>query len=311
VLVAGHPAPKLGEQAGASWDRVSANYLQNFGIKVTRGRAFTAADNETTAPVAVVNETFVKRFFKSDEDPLGQHFGLDLPENVGTYRIVGVVRDAKFAGFALSKPARPMFYVPLAQNVDYKDEAMRRLELQSHFIGGIMLVTAAPVGALEPLITKTLADIDPNLTINNVRTMQQQVDLSFNQERALASLAALFGVVALLLAAIGLYGVTAYSVAQRTNEIGIRMALGADRQNVVALILRGAFTRVAIGLILGLPLSIGAGRLIAAQLYGVSFWDPLALATAATSLAACALFAALVPAGRAASISPMRALRTS
>jgi predicted permease len=311
VLVAGHALPKLGEQAGASWDRVSANYLQNFGIKVTRGRAFTAADNETTAPVAVVNEAFVKRFFRSDEDPLGQHFGLDLPENVGTFRIVGVVRDAKFAGFALSKPARPMFYVPLAQNVDYKDEGVRRIELQSHFIGGIMLVTSMPAGALEPLVTRTLAEIDPNLTVNNVRTMQQQVDLSFNQERALASLAALFGVVALLLAAIGLYGVTAYSVAQRTNEIGIRMALGADRQNVIALILRGAFTRVAIGLILGIPLSIGAGRLIAAQLYGVSFWDPLALATAAGSLAACALFAALVPAGRAASISPMRALRTS
>ena len=119
----------------------------------------------------------------------------------------------------------------------------------------------------------------------------------------------LFGIVALLLAAVGLYGVTAYTVAQRTNEIGIRMALGADRVNVVKLVLRGAFTRVAAGLILGLPLAVGAGRLLAAQLYGVSFWDPLALAVAAGSLATCALFAALIPAGRAASISPMRALR--
>ncbi|MGH9140603.1 MAG: ABC transporter permease [Vicinamibacterales bacterium] len=310
IMVAGHPPAKLGEQAGASWDRVSANYLQNFGVSVVRGRAFTAADNETTAPVAVVNEAFVRRFFRSDEDPLGQHFGLDVPENVGTFRIVGIVRDAKFAGFALSKPARPMFYVPLAQNVDYKIDVMQRLELQSHFIGGIMLVTAASPGALEPVVTKTLAEVDPNLTINSVRTMQQQVDLSFNQERALASLAGLFGVVALLLAAIGLYGVTAYSVAQRTNEIGIRMALGADRRTVIALILRGAFTRVALGLALGLPLAIGAGRLIAAQLYSVSFWDPLALATAAGALGVCALFATLVPAGRAASISPMRALRT-
>ncbi len=310
IMVAGHPPAKLGEQAGASWDRVSANYLQNFGVAVVRGRAFTAADNETTAPVAVVNEAFVRRFFRSDEDPLGQHFGLDVPENVGTFRIVGIVRDAKFAGFALSKPARPMFYVPLAQNVDYKNDVMQRLELQSHFIGGIMLVTAASPGALEPVVTKTLAEVDPNLTINSVRTMQQQVDLSFNQERALASLAGLFGVVALLLAAIGLYGVTAYSVAQRTNEIGIRMALGADRRTVIALILRGAFTRVALGLALGLPLAIGAGRLIAAQLYSVSFWDPLALATAAGALGVCALFATLVPAGRAASISPMRALRT-
>jgi predicted permease len=310
VLVAGHPPPKPGEQAGSSWDRVSANYLQNFGVKMVKGRAFTAADNETTAPVAVVNETFVKRFFKRDEDPIGQHFGLDLPENAGTFRIVGVVRDAKFAGFALSRPARPMFYVPLAQNVDYPQEVMRRIELGSHFIGGLMLVTNTPPGALEPVLTRTLSEVDANLTINSVRTMQQQVEMTFDQQRALASLAGLFGIVALLLAAIGLYGVTAYAVAQRTNEIGIRMALGADRGNVVTLILRGAFTRVAIGLLLGLPLAIGAGRLIAAQLYQVSFWDPLALATAATALAICALIAALVPATRAASLSPTRALRT-
>jgi ABC-type antimicrobial peptide transport system permease subunit len=188
---------------------------------------------------------------------------------------------------------------------------MKRIELQSHFIGGMMLVTNASPAALEPVITRALSEVDPNLTITSVRTMQQQVDLSFNQERALAGLAGLFGVVALLLAAIGLYGVTAYTVAQRTNEVGIRMALGADRRTIIGLILRGAFSRVVIGLIIGLPLAVGAGRLIAAQLYGVSFWDPLALTVAATSLAACAFLAALVPASRAASISPIRALRTA
>ena len=310
VLVAGHPAPKPGEPAGASWDRVSANYLQHLGVTLLRGRHFTAADTETTAPVAVVNEAFVKRFFKSDEDPLGQHFGMDLPQNAGVLRIVGVVRDAKFAGFALSRPARPMFYVPLAQNVIYPDALMNRIEVQSHFIGGLLLVTSATPGALEPLVTRTLSEVDPNLTITSIRTLRQQVELSFDQERSVASLAGLFGVVALLLAAIGLYGVTAYTVAQRTNEIGIRMALGADTSNVVRLVLRGAFSRVVAGLILGLPLAVGAGRLLAAQLYGVSFWDPFALALAAGSLAACALIAALIPAGRAASISPIRALRT-
>src|SRR5579864_3926746 len=310
VMVSGHPPPKMGENASASWDRVSANYLQNFGVRLARGRMFTEADNETTPLVAVINESFVRRFFKSGEDALGQHFGLDLPENAGTFQIVGIVRDAKFAGFALNRPARPMFYVPLAQTVDYKDDLMKRLELASHFIGGIMLVTSAAPGAIESLVTRTLADIDPNLTLVNVRTMQQQVELSFDQERAVASLASLFGLVALLLAAVGLYGVTAYSVAQRTNELGIRMALGADRTKVIDLVLRGAFKRVVVGLILGLPLAVGAGRLIAAQLYGVSFWDPLALAIAAGALAACAFFAAIIPAGRAASISPMRALRT-
>jgi predicted permease len=309
ILVAGHPAPKMSEEAGASWDRVSANYLQNFGIPILRGRAFTVADNETTEPVAIVNEGFVKRFFKSGEDPLDQHFGMDLPENAGTFRIVGVVRDAKFAGFGLNRPARPMFYVPLAQNVDYKQELMKKIELRSHFIGGIMLVTGTPPGTLEPLLTRTLAELDPNLTITSVRTMQQQVELSFDQERAVASLASLFGIVALLLAAVGLYGVTAYTVAQRTNEIGIRMALGADRAKVVQLVLRGAFQRVVIGLILGLPLAVAAGRLISAQLYGVSSWDPLALTVAASALAICALFAAMIPASRAASISPTDALR--
>jgi ABC-type antimicrobial peptide transport system permease subunit len=288
---------------------VSANYLQNWGMPILRGRYFTEADNETTTPVAIVNEAFVKRFFKSDEDPLAQHFGLDLPEYASTFSIVGVVHDAKFAGWGLDRPARPMFYVPLAQTVAYHDNLMKKLELRSHFVGGIMLVTKLSTGALEPLLTRTLEDLDPNLTINSIRTMQQQVELSFDQERAVASLAGLFGIVALVLAAVGLYGVTAYTVAQRINEIGIRMALGADRKKVIQLVLRGAFKRVLIGLILGLPLAIGAGRLISAELYGVSSWDPLALTVAASALAICSFFAAIIPANRAASVSPMSALR--
>ena len=211
--------------------------------------------------------------------------------------------------FALSKPARPMFFVPLAQNVDYKENLMKMIERGSHEIGAIMLVTNTPTGTLEPLVTRAIAEVDPNLTVTSIRTLRQQVELSFDQERAVASLAGLFGVVALLLAAVGLYGVTAYTVAQRTNEIGIRMALGADRMKVIRLVLRGAFQRVVVGLLLGIPLAVGAGRLIAAQLYGVASWDPLALAMAAIALAICSFFAAIIPAGRAASISPMSALR--
>jgi len=309
IHVAGHPAPKMDEESGASWDRVSAHYLQNLGLALWRGRAFTDADNENSELVAIVNEAFVKRFFKSNEDPLDQHFGLDYPENAGTFRIVGIVRDAKFAGWGLNRPARPMFYVPLAQNVDYKQDLMKGVELGSHHIGGIMLVSNTPTGTLEPMLKSMLSELDPNLTITSVRTMKEQIDLSFDQERAVASLAGLFGIVALALAAVGLYGVTAYTVAQRTNEIGIRMALGADRARVVQLILRGAFVRVLVGLMLGLPLAVGAGRLISAQLYGVSSWDPFALAVAASALALCAFFAALIPAIRAAGISPMSALR--
>ena len=309
ILVAGHAAPQMGEEASASWDRVSANYLQNLGVRLVKGRYFTEGDNDTTEPVAVVNEAFVKRFFKPGEDPLAQHFGMDLPENAGTFRVAGVVRDAKFAGFQLSKPARPMFYVPLAQSVNYKHELMKKLELSSHFIGGILLVTNTPTGTLQPQLQRLLAGINPDFTITSVRTLQQQVDLVFDQERAVASLSGLFGTMALLLAAVGLYGVTAYAVAQRTNEIGIRMALGANWWKIVHLVLRGAFQRVLIGLLLGIPLAIVAGHLISSQLYGVSWWDLPALTVAVGALTVCSFFAAIIPAYRAAAISPMSALR--
>jgi hypothetical protein len=288
---------------------VSADYLQNLGVRLVRGRHFSAADNETTEPVAVVNEAFVRRFFNSEEDPLDRRFGLNLPEHVNTFRIVGIVRDAKFAGFALDRPARPMFFVPLAQTVKYANPMMQRVEFQSHLVRGLLLVTDMPTGPLEPQLQRLLAEVDPALTITSVRTLEQQVDRAFDQQRAVASLAGLFGLVALLLAAIGLYGVTAYTVAQRTNEIGIRMALGAGRRNVVGMVLQGAFRRVAFGLVLGLPLAVGAGYLLSAQLYGVQFWDPLALSVGALSLATCAFVAAIIPARRAASISPIRALR--
>ena len=310
IMVAGHPPGQMNEESNASWDRVGANYLQDLGVPIIRGRYFNSADNETTAPVAVVNQAFVKRFFKNNEDPIDQHFGLDVPELAGTFQIVGIVGDAKFAGFELEKPARPMFYVPLMQNVKYDNEMMKKLELRSHSLEGILLTTKASTGSLEPLVIRALADLDPNVSIMSIRTMQEQIDLAFDQERAVASLAGLFGVIALILAAIGLYGVTAYSVAQRTNEIGIRMVLGANRTKVFSLVLRGAFQRVLIGLLLGLPLAVGAGRLLSTQLYGVASWDPFALTLAAGALAACSFVAALIPANRAASIQPMNALRT-
>jgi predicted permease len=309
VLVAGHPPPKPGDQIGSSWDRVSAGYLQHLGVRLVRGRLFTAADNETSAPVAVVTEAFVRRFFTSGEDPLDQHFGLDLPENVGTFRIVGVVHDVRFASFNLDQPAPPMLFVPLAQTVDYSSPMMKRLESQSHFMRSLLLVSNLPPGALEAQVKRALAEADSNLTVTSVRSLQQQVDRSFDQRRAVASLAGLFGGVALVLAAIGLYGVTAYTVAQRTNEIGVRMALGADRRKVIEMVLQGAFRRVLFGLALGLPLAIGVGRLLSSQLYGVRFWDPLALAVAIGSLSVCAFVAAILPATRAASIPPMNALR--
>ena len=303
ILVAGRP-PNPADEASASWNRVSTDYLQNLGATLVRGRLFAETDNETTAPVAIVNEAFARRFFRTDEDPLGQHFGVERPENADTYRIVGILRDTTFLRSGLREPAGPMFFVPLAQCVDYGTDYRRMVERLSHFVQGILVVTDSAPGEIEPMLRRTLAEADPNLTIISVRTLQQQIERSSDRERAVASLAGLFALVSLLLAAVGVYGVTAYMVAQQANEIGIRMALGADRVGVIGMVLRQAFRRVAVGLVLGLPLAVGTVRLMASQLYGVSFWDPLSLAVAAGALATCALVAALIPARRAAATLP-------
>jgi len=315
IEVEGHPPARFNEDAGSSWDRVSAGNFQTLGQPILRGRGFTDADNENTAPVAIVNQSFVRRFFPGEE-PLEKHFGLDVPENAGTFRIVGIARDAKYAAWSISEETRPMFFVPLAQWVRYPPPRggdtpfpLDKLELRSHYISGIALVTRSSPGQVEPLVTNVLSDLDPDATVTSVHTLQAMIDGAVEQQRAVASLAGLFGIVALLLAAVGLYGVTAYTVAQRTNEIGVRMALGADRVNVVNLILREAFRRVVFGLAVGIPLAIAAGKLIASQLYGVKSWDPAALAVAIISLGLCALSAAMIPALRAAAISPTDALR--
>jgi ABC-type antimicrobial peptide transport system permease subunit len=182
--------------------------------------------------------------------------------------------------------------------------------VKSHFVSSIQLATRGDTRNLEAQLRRTLAEIDPNLTIISVQTMEQQVAMNFDQERMLARLATTFGVIALLLAAIGLYGLTAYTVVRRTSEIGVRMALGADRMNIVRLVLRGAFLQVAIGLLVGIPLAIGAGRLMTAKLFGVRSWDLKIFAFAVLSLGGCAVIASILPARRAASTDPVKALRT-
>ncbi len=309
VVIAGKP-PVLDESTNASWDRVSPNYLQLLGVRLVKGRHFTDADNETSEHVAIVNQAFVKRFFDANEDPIDRRFGIDLPENASTYRIVGVVDDPRFASFDMNKPQRPMFFVLQAQSVKYANPLMARLETSTHYPRGVLLDTALPAGTLLPAVARALSEADPNLTVISTRTLDEQIARTFSQERAVASLAGLFGLVALVLAAVGLYGVTAYSVAQRTNEIGVRMALGADRSRVMQLVLGSAFRRVAVGLLIGLPMAVGAGYLLSSRLYGVSFWDPVALTVAAGALGFAALLASLVPATRAAALAPMRALRT-
>ncbi len=307
VAVKGHPLSSFREGGGASWDRVSAGYFETVGQPILRGRGFTEADAGASEPVAVVNQEFARKLL-GNEDPLGQHFGFDIPSEAGRFRIVGVVRDAKYA--FPDEPLRPMFFVPLGQHIPYAQPDLKREETRSHLIESALIVTRRSPSELEPVLRKIFSEADPNLTIIDVRTMQQEIDSNFDQQRSVADLAGIFGLLALVLASVGLYGVTAYTVARRTSEIGVRMALGANRATVVRLVLRGAFTHVAAGLLIGIPLAIGAGRLMASQLYGVGKWDPLALAVAMVALCLCAFAAAVIPASRAASIDPMKALRT-
>jgi predicted permease len=307
IIPEGHGVPQLDDNSGSSWDRVSTGYLETMGQPIVRGRSITDQDTATTRSIAVVSEAFAKRFFPN-QDPLGKHFGLDLPKYNTSFEIVGIVRDAKYRD--PGGVPRPMFYAPLAQHVVYDQPVLALIDHRSHYIGGAVLQLRGSAMGMESLIRKTFSEVDPNLTLINVQPMQDQVDSTFDQKRALAQMTGLFGLLALVLAAVGLYGVTAYTVERRTSEIGVRMALGADRSNVVRLVLRGAFRQVLIGLAIGVPISIACGHLIAAQLYQVKSWDPLVLAGSIAALGFCALIASVIPAQRAASINPVEALRT-
>jgi ABC-type antimicrobial peptide transport system permease subunit len=256
----------------------------------------------------VVNQAFVKRFFPN-QDPIGEHFGIDYPKYSGSFEIVGVFRDFKMNN--PRDPTRPVYLIPLAQRfTGYTEPEMIANETQSMFISAVIVDFNTPQSNADTLIRRTLAGVDPNLTVMDLRSLDSQVAGNFVQERIIARLTSLFGVLALILASVGLYGVMSYFVARRTGEIGIRMALGATRQGVVAMVMRGALAQILIGLALGIPAALLTGHLIASQLYEVRGYDPLALAGATVVLGLCAAVAGYLPARRAASIEPMEALRT-
>jgi predicted permease len=308
VIQQGHPAPRPGDKCSSSWDRVSTHFLDSVGVPMVRGRGFTDQDTPASPQVVLVNQTFVKRFFPK-QDPIGQHFGIDLPQYSGSWEIVGV-----FADFKLNNPrdeVRPVYLRPLAQRFPgYKEEEMNTGEIQSMFINSMVLSFKTPQQHADALIRQTLAGIDPSLTVMDLRSLDAQVAGNFDEERLVAQLSSLFGILSLILASVGLYGVMSYFVARRTSEIGIRMALGATRWSVVTMIMRGALGQVILGLCFGIPASIYAGYLMKSLLYGVASYDPWALAGAPLVLVFCATAASFIPARRAASIEPVRALRT-
>jgi predicted permease len=308
IFVQGHPPPQDIDNSWATWDRVTPGFLDSIGVRVLRGRGITKEDTAGTRLVALVNESFVKQFFPH-EDPIGKHFGSDGMEYAGAFEIVGVIPDFKMND--PRSPAHRLYLRPLPQRyTQFKRPEEITGEARSMFMNAVILHFTAPQQNVEQTVRRTLAGIDPNLTITGLRPYGDQVKGNFTQERLFARLATLFGLVALVLASVGLYGVTSYFVARRTGEIGIRMALGATRSSVLGNVLRSAVWQVVIGLAVGIPFSLFVGHLLASQLYGVGAYDPLAFAGATVLLAACAVLASVIPARRAASIEPMQALRT-
>jgi predicted permease len=307
ILRQGHPIPHAGDRCNSTWDRVSSQFLQSIGVPMVRGRDFNEQDTSTSLPVAVVNEKFVKTFYPN-EDPIGQHFGIDDPKYSSAFEIVGVFRD-----FKMNNPredVRPVFLRPLSQRFNGFAPPYDTGELQSMFVGSVLIDFNSRPQNGEEMLRRTLASIDPTLTVVDLTPFDRQVNDNFVQDRLLARLTSLFGVLALILASVGLYGVMSYFVVRRTSEIGIRMALGATRSSVMGIVLRGVGLQLGFGLVIGIPAALLAGNLMASQLYGVSAYDPLALIGATLVLALCATVAGLIPARRAASIDPMQALRT-
>ena len=295
---------------GASWVKGTSEYFDSVGTRVVMGRGFTRQDTMNAPPVAVVNQEFVKQFF-GKRNPIGHRFGFSGPGPGGrdaAHEIVGVVEDTTYTSVYWKDHA--MYFLPLTQRagngVDPDDTIDKDLSM---FAGALVIQTSRPMPGLEKLVGDTLARINPNLTIVKFQTFQQQIDDRFIEERLIARLTSLFGLLALLLAAIGLYGVTAYTVVRRTPEIGIRMALGAARSRVIASVMRGAMLQTTIGLAIGVPIAIFCVRYVKSQLYEITSVNIPVMSIAIGVLIVAAAIAGIIPAQRAASIDPVKALR--
>ena len=285
---------------------VSPGFFSSVGTHILLGRGISEHDTATSVHVAVVNQTFVETFFKGRQ-PIGEHFGPD-PKIPGEFEIVGVVENTKYGPADSSSKA--MFFTPMAQATVYTDPKDIANENYKHFAGNLIVQYRGSESSAANSIRQTLKSIDPEIPILHIVPYEEQLSDNFTQEELVARLSTLFGILALLLAAIGLYGVTAYTVARRTGEIGIRMALGASRSGMLAMIVRSALIQAAIGLGIGIPLSLMAGRFVQHTLFQTSFFQPLVLLSVVSLLLAATLVAAIIPARRAASINPTEALRT-
>jgi putative ABC transport system permease protein len=307
IRINGKPEPGPDQDVSSTWTRVTPGFFDAVGDRIVMGRPITDEDNANTRRVAVINEAFATRYF-GKANPIGQHFGPAPRTNAAVYEIVGVASDMRYFANG-SDAAAPIYFVPHAQGAHFDEPSLESREIWSHYPYNIVVWAPGNPRNLEVQVRTALADVAPGVVMYGVRPYAEAIHAGFAQENMIASLAWAFGAIALVLAAVGLYGVIAYGVEQRTSEIGVRMALGAKPGSVVVMVLRGAVWQVGIGLALGIPAAIGAGQVMVSRLFGVAPSDRLLLSEAALLLGLAAAVASFVPAWRAARVSPMRALR--
>jgi predicted permease len=275
-------------------NRVGPRFFGTLGMPLLLGRDFDSRDNENSPKVAVVNETMAHYFF-GNENPIGRRFGWGDSKDRKDFEIVGVVKDAKYMNLREKTPRTAYVYCfQDTENLEWTNFAVR---------------AAGTPNAILSQIRSEIQAMDKSLTISALRTLDEQINDSLRQERLVATLSSLFGLLALGLASIGLYGVMSYAVARRTNEIGIRMALGAQQRDVLWLVARETLWLVLIGLAIGLPAALVAARLISSRLFGLTPTDPLTITLATALLAVVARLAGYLPARRASRVDPMVALR--
>jgi predicted permease len=310
VWMNGRPAPGPDEDTVENmvyWDRVTPGYFSAVGTQIIQGRSISEEDTATSQHVAVISEAFAKKYFNK-ENPIGQYFGRPELESPRLYKIVGVAEDARYLNFDFDKPVGPFFYLAEAQH-DVVPKTGGDSNPGSHHLHDIILVTRPGATVSAAAIRQAIVSVDPRLPIESIGTLGEQVSNQFRQQRLIAKLSSFFGMLSLVLASIGLYGVTSYNVGQRTAEIGVCFALGATPAQVAVLVIRRALALVAVGLALGFPLALAAGKFLGSQLYGLNPYDPAATLLAMLTLGFSTLVAAFIPALRASRISPSEALR--
>jgi predicted permease len=272
---------------------VGDDYFKAMGLPLVAGRGFGPQDTDKSQKVAVISEAMAQRFFPN-RSPLGERFGLGSPESHDRIEVIGVVKDAKY--LSLTEQTRPMAYYPHAQGSGFLNNFVVRIS-----------------GSPEPVIKQVrqaIQEVNQNLPIDEVLTLSDQIGRSLVQQKLVARLAGFFGLLALLLSCVGLYGVLSYAVARRTNEIGIRLALGAQRKDVLWLVMRESLALTSGGIVIGMIGAFAATRTVSSLLFGLTPTDPLTLFASALLLLIVATFAGYLPARRATEVDPMMALRS-